>query len=390
MNKPNFSLSKQGTLFFVRNWLNRDEFVELVREQLNLFFFHFLNWSPSSQTLINMVYGSLTTKKVSSRLVDRILVALGGNAIKQADEKGTTEEQFRNCQITCQHLAKIVSKLNKDDHLIITHGNGPQAGNLLVQQEQTRNIVPAQSMDIAGAMTQGQIGFMLQNSLMNCLEDLGINIPVIAVVNQVLVDKNDREFFSDVASKPVGNFFTEEEAMELKKQHPEYIIKKVKPKGDRCWRRTVPSPDPIRNVEGTNIRKIVDAGVIVIASGGGGIPVILDDRRHYKGMEAVIDKDLAGERLAEVVGANIFLILTDAGGVFDDFNKPDRKEVKMMSLSEAKKDFEKGRFQPGTMGPKVKACIRFLEWGGEKAMIGSLYKAVETLEGKAGTLIYKD
>jgi carbamate kinase len=323
-------------------------------------------------------------------LVDRILVALGGNAIKQADEKGTTEEQFRNCQITCEHLAKIVSKLNKDDRLIITHGNGPQAGNLLVQQEAAKSIVPAQTMDIVGAMTQGQIGYMMQDSLANYLKDMEIDIPVTAVVNQVLVDKNDPEFTGDVASKPVGNFFTEEEAMQLKKEHPEYIIKKIKPQGEKAWRRTVPSPDPIKNIQGPNIRKIVDAGFVVIASGGGGIPTILDEKGHYKGVEAVIDKDLAGERLAEVVGANAFLILTDAGGIFDDFNKPDRNEVNRISLSEVKKDFANGRFQPGTMGPKVNACIRFLEWGGEKAMIGSLYKAVETLEGKAGTTIYKD
>ncbi|MFQ6081375.1 MAG: carbamate kinase [Candidatus Bathyarchaeia archaeon] len=318
----------------------------------------------------------------------RIVVALGGNAIKQAHEKGTPEEQFRNCAITCKLLAEIVKKMGKDDRLIITHGNGPQVGNLMVQQEEAKHIVPAQTMDIVGAMTQGQIGYMLQQTLMNYLRDMGIDTPVCGIVNQVLVNKDDPEFFGDAASKPVGNFFTEEEAMKIKKEHPEYIIKKVKPVGEKTWRRTVPSPDPIANVESVAIRKLVDAGVIVIASGGGGIPVILDEHGHYKGVEAVIDKDLAGERLAEVVDANVFLILTDVEKVKLNFGKPNEKDIDKMTLAEAKKYLKEGHFLPGSMGPKVKACIRFLEWGGEKAIITSLDKAVQALEGRTGTLIY--
>ncbi|KPV62573.1 MAG: Carbamate kinase [Candidatus Bathyarchaeota archaeon BA1] len=319
----------------------------------------------------------------------RILVALGGNAIKQADEKGTPEEQFRNCMITCKLLAEIVKRMGKDDRLIITHGNGPQAGNLMVQQEEAKYIVPPQTMDIVGAMTQGQIGYMLQQTLMNCLRDMGIDTPVCAVVNQVLVYRNDPDFFGEAASKPVGNFFTEEEATKIKKEHPEYIIKKVKPTGDRVWRRCVPSPDPMANVESVAIRKLVDAGAIVIASGGGGIPVILDEHGHYKGVEAVIDKDLAGERLAEVIDADVFLILTDVEKVRLNFGRPNEKEIDRMTLTEAKKFLGEGHFLPGSMGPKVKACIRFLEWGGEKAIITSLNKAVQALEGRTGTLIYR-
>ncbi|HHR85878.1 MAG TPA: carbamate kinase, partial [Candidatus Acetothermia bacterium] len=216
----------------------------------------------------------------------RLLIALGGNAIKQAHEEGTTEEQFRNCQVTTKLIAEIIKKMSPEDRLAITHGNGPQAGNLLVQQELGKAKVPAQSMDVVGAMTQGQIGYMLQQTLMNYLADSGLDRPVCAVVNQVLVTKDDPEFFGDAASKPVGNFFTEEEAQEIKCEHPEYIIKKVKPNGDRVWRRTVPSPDPIANVESEAIKRMVDAGIIVIASGGGGIPVIKDDHGHYTGVEA--------------------------------------------------------------------------------------------------------
>lgn len=319
----------------------------------------------------------------------RLLIALGGNAIKQAHEKGTTEEQFRNCMTTTKLIAEIVgnSMKKEEDRLIITHGNGPQAGNLLVQQEMGKAVVPAQTMDIVGAMTQGQIGYMLQQTLMNYLKDMGISVPICEVVNQVVVSKDDPEFFGDAASKPVGDFFTEEEAERLKKEHPEYIVKKVKLAGDRPWRRTVPSPDPIANVGSEAIKRMVDAGIIVIASGGGGIPVVLDERGHYKGVEAVIDKDLAGERLAEVVNADVFLILTDVEKAKLNFGKPNEKEIDTMTLSEARKYLAEGHFLPGSMGPKVKACIRFLEWGGERAIITSLDKAVDALEGRTGTRI---
>jgi carbamate kinase len=323
-------------------------------------------------------------------MAKRILVALGGNAIKQAGEKGTSEEQFQNCLTTCKLLAQIVKIMEKHDRLIITHGNGPQIGNLMVQQEEAKHVVPAQPMDIVGAMTQGQIGYMLQQTLMNCLTDEGIETPVCAVINQVRVDKDDPEFFGETASKPVGNFFTQEEAMMIKKGHPEYIIKKVKPVGEKAWRRIVPSPYPVANVEGAAIRKLVDTGAIVIASGGGGIPVILDEHGHYKGVEAVIDKDLAGEKLAEVVNANVFLVLTDVEKVKLNFGKPNEQDIDKITVTEAKKYLEEGHFLSGSMEPKVKACIRFLESGGEKAIVTSLDKAAKALEGKTGTLIYRD
>jgi len=320
----------------------------------------------------------------------RLLVALGGNAIKQAHEKGTPEEQFANCRLTTELLADIVSRMGEQDRLIITHGNGPQAGNLLVQQDVGKERVPAQTMDIVGAMTQGQIGYMLQQTLTNYLKEKGLNVPIAAVVNQVLVNKDDPEFFGEVASKPVGNFLTEEEAKQVKIDHPEYVVKKVKPNGERVWRRTVPSPDPITNVETEAIRRMVDAGIIVIASGGGGIPVVQDGNGRYKGVEAVIDKDLAGERLAEVVGADTFLILTDVEKAKLNYGKPNESEVGQVSLSQIKEYVEGSHFLPGSMGPKVKACIRFLEAGGQKAIITSLDKAVDALDGKTGTRIVPD
>ena len=318
-----------------------------------------------------------------------ILIALGGNAIKQSDEKGTSEEQFKNCWKTTEHISEIVKNLGEEDRLVITHGNGPQVGNLMVQQKLSQDVVPAHSMDVVGAMTQGQIGYMLQQTLMNHFKKMGLNVSVCTILNQVIVDKNDPEFIGENASKPVGNFLTEEEAKEMKKNNPGYILKKVKPTGERCWRRTVPSPDPISNSEGVVIKKLVDAGVIVIASGGGGIPVLEDEEGNYKGIEAVIDKDLAGERLAEIVGANIFLILTDVENAKINYGKANEKSLGKITFKEAKQYFDEGHFLAGSMGPKVKACLRFLENGGQKAIITSLDKALEAFKGQSGTIIEK-
>jgi carbamate kinase len=214
-----------------------------------------------------------------------------------------------------------------------------------------------------------------------------MKVPVVSVINQVLVDKNDQEFVGENASKPVGNFLTEEEAMKLKNEKG-WIVKKVKPNAPKPWRRTVPSPDPISNVEAEAIKILVNAGAVVIASGGGGIPVVKEDGK-LKGVEAVIDKDLAGERLAEVVEADTFLILTDVEKAKLNYGKPDEKSIDRMTVAEAKKYLAEGHFLAGSMGPKIKACIRFLEWGGKEAIVTSLDKAVDALEGKTGTRIMK-
>lgn len=317
----------------------------------------------------------------------RILVALGGNAIKQANEKGTAEEQFRNVMITAEHVVNMVKQLGKDDRLIITHGNGPQSGNLALQQDIAKSEIPAQPLDVVGAMTQGQIGFMFQNSIENIMAAKGMKVPVVSVVNQVLVDKSDLEFVGENASKPVGNFLTEEEAMKMKNEKG-WIVKKVKPNAPKPWRRTVPSPDPISNVEAEAIKILVNAGAVVIASGGGGIPVIKEDGK-LRGVEAVIDKDLAGERLAEVVEADTFLILTDVEKAKLNYGKQDERSIDRMTVAEAKKYLAEGHFLAGSMGPKIKACIRFLEWGGKEAIVTSLDKAVDALEGRTGTRIVK-
>ncbi len=319
----------------------------------------------------------------------KLLVALGGNAIKQADQEGTTEEQFAMCETTAVQLAKIVSDFKSGDWLAITHGNGPQSGNLSVQMESGKFAVPVQTLDVIGAMTQGQIGYMLQNMMQKHLKAHGVDKDVIAVVNQVIVDPDDPEFFGDTASKPVGNFFTEDEANDVKGKHPDYVCKLVKPSVEKGWRRCVPSPIPSANAEARVLSKILAQDVIVIASGGGGIPVMEDEQGNYKGLEAVIDKDRAGEVMAQAIGADTFMVLTDVEHALLNFGKDNPTPVGKVTLSEMKKYAEEGHFLAGSMGPKVGAAMKFVEDGGKRAIISSLDKAVDALEGKTGTIITK-
>ena len=319
----------------------------------------------------------------------KILVALGGNAIKQADQEGTTEEQFANCEETAEQLAKIVSEFKPGDWMAITHGNGPQSGNLSVQMEAGKDKVSVQTLDIIGAMTQGQIGYMLQNMMQKHLKAHGVDKDVIAVVNQVVVDPNDPEFTGDAASKPVGNFFTEAEAADVKKKNPDYVVKQVKPGVEKGWRRCVPSPIPSANAELRALSKILAQDIIVIASGGGGVPVREDSQGNYQGVEAVIDKDRAGEVLAQCLGADTFMVLTDVEHALINFGKDNEKAVGKVGLAEMKKYSEEGHFLAGSMGPKVQATMQFVEKGGKRAIITSLSKALDAIEGKTGTIITK-
>ena len=310
-----------------------------------------------------------------------VVIALGGNAIKQADEKGTAEEQFNNVAITCEQLIRM-NALNYK--LIITHGNGPQAGNLLIQQEEAKNLVPPQPLDVVGAMTQGQIGYMFQNILRDYFLRKGKDIPITTVVTQVLVDENDPDF--NDPSKPVGPFYTKEVAQELHETKG-YVVKQVKPKGEKTWRRVVPSPEPIRIIEADCIQALVAARAIIIASGGGGVPVKKNPDGTYTGLEAVIDKDKAGNVLAQAVDADIFLILTDVQHACINYGKQDEKTLGEISVEEAEKYLAEGHFLAGSMGPKMEAAIRFVKEGGDKSIITSLDHAVDALEGRTGTRI---
>jgi len=310
-----------------------------------------------------------------------VVIALGGNAIKQAGEVGTAEDQFRNVAISCEQLVEM----NKQDYLmVLTHGNGPQAGNLLIQQEEGSKLVPSMPLDVVDAMTQGEIGYMFQNQLQNAFCRDGRDIPIASIITQMIVDENDPDFLDP--SKPVGPFYTKEEAKELEKTKG-YIVKEARSGTDKNWRRVVPSPAPIGLVEAKVIRTLVGKRVIVITSGGGGIPVIKQPNGELVGIEAVIDKDMAGMKLAEVVDGDIFLVLTDVENVFINYGQENEKAIHTMTALEAKQYLSEGQFPEGSMAPKVRACLAFVENGGDRAIITSISQAVNALNGKAGTQI---
>ena len=335
------------------------------------------------------------------------MIALGGNAIKLRDEEGTTKEQMLNVSITCEQIVNLIKRQGEEDRIAITHGNGPQVGNLLIQQEEGSRLVPPQSFDVVGSMSQGQIGYMFQQTLQNYLSTAGermAEIPVISVINQVLVSLDDPEFLDP--TKPIGNFFSKEEAEALaeeqgyvidppagreylEKKRTGFVIKQVVPTGStpKPFRRVVPSPDPIKNVEGKVIKELVNMGVLVVASGGGGIPVIRNNGK-LQGVFSVIDKDKAGERLAEAINATHFLILTDVEYAMLDFGKTTQRPIKDMTVEQAEKYLADGHFLRGSMGPKVEACIRFIRWGGKSAIISSLDNVLDAVDGKSGTRIH--
>ena len=312
-----------------------------------------------------------------------LVVAFGGNAFQTKGEKGTPEDYWRNAYRSAEFLIKIIEEGYK---IAITHGNGPQVGIIAEWMMAGLKLkdLPPMTLDIAGSMTQGWLGYLIQQSLYNKLLEkglLGKKVKgVVTVVTQVLVDKGDPAFQNP--TKYIGPWYEEAEAKKISKELG--WVMKPDPRGG--WRRVVPSPDPIGPIEIEAIKRLVREGFIVIASGGGGIPVVKEDG-VLKGVEAVIDKDLAGERLATALGASTFLILTDVEKVYLNYGMPDQKPIDTMTVSEAKKYLEEGHFKPGSMGPKILASIRFIENGGKVAIIGHLKKAYEALKGVSGTRI---
>jgi len=310
-----------------------------------------------------------------------IVIALGGNAIKQSDQDGTTEEQVANVDVTAR---QVVSIMENGYRVVITHGNGPQAGNLLIQQEEAADLVPPQDLTVCGAMTQGQIGWMIQNRIGYHLQKRGIYKNAVSIVTQVCVDKQDPDFQDP--SKPVGPYYTKEQA-ELLHRKKGYVVREVKPGSSRPWRRVVPSPEPLEIVEKSAITSLLNQGFIVVASGGGGIPVTQNGDGCYTGVNAVIDKDKAGFKLAQAVKSDILMILTDVEQVFLNYNTDKQQALSSVSLEKCRKYYNEGHFLRGSMGPKILACTRFTEWSGKESIITSLEKASEALEGKAGTRI---
>jgi carbamate kinase len=309
----------------------------------------------------------------------RIVIALGGNVIKLPRQRGTYGEQLASIRAASHHILEFI---RQGFNVVITHGNGPQVGNLLVQQEAGGSQVPAQPMHICNAMTQGQMGYILQQTLMNELKSYNLSFNVVTMITQVLVDRHDPDF--QHPSKPVGPFYDPATKEKLESEKG-WRMKKVLPGGDTPFRRVVPSPDPIRILEVHALKKVVEAGMIVIASGGGGVPVILNEKGEFEGFEGVVDKDLAGEKLAEAVAADYFMVLTDVPKVKLGFGTPEEREIDRLNVEEARKYLKAGHFLAGSMAPKVLACIRFIEYGGEEAIITSLDRAWPAVQNQEGT-----
>jgi carbamate kinase len=308
----------------------------------------------------------------------RIVIALGGNAIKQWNQQGTAAEQYENVKISCAHIVKIIQR---GYQVVITHGNGPQVGALLLQQECSKDETPSMPLDVLVAMTEGSLGYVLQQNLLNQLRRKDVRRYVVTVVTQVLVDESDPAFKNP--TKPIGPFLTREEA-ERRRDQLGWIVKEDAGRG---WRRLVPSPRPLRVIQRHMIREAARSGHIVIACGGGGIPIKKNPDDSYAGVEAVIDKDLTSSVLATDVGAALLIILTAVPQVFINFGTPDQRALGAVTLEEIEDLYAQGHFPAGSMGPKIEAVVHFLKSGGRRALITNPESLPSAIEGRAGTHI---
>jgi len=310
----------------------------------------------------------------------RIVVALGGNAILRSGQRGTFTEQESNVAKTADQIVQMISA---GYEVVVTHGNGPQVGAAMIRHATAASIVPAMPMDCCGAETQGFIGYMLSQSIGNLLAARGIpGHDPVCLITRAEVSASDDAFRHP--TKPVGPFYSGDIALARTKTMGERWMEDA----GRGWRRVVPSPSPVRILESDAINRLADAGFLVIASGGGGIPVVKDENGFYRGVEAVIDKDFAGSRLAYDVGADVFMILTDVPCAAVDYNTERQKWIGNISARELGKLLSEGHFGIGSMKPKVEAALRFVESGGRKSIITNFNNAVAALDGKAGTVVF--
>ncbi|MDL2298134.1 carbamate kinase [Synergistaceae bacterium OttesenSCG-928-D05] len=311
----------------------------------------------------------------------KVVVALGGNALQEAGTPPTAEAQLEVIKKTCEYLADINAR---GYEMAVVHGNGPQVGRIVLGQEiaakQDSNL-PAMPFDVCGAMSQGYIGYQIQQCLRDALRNRNRNIPVVTLLTQVVVGEDDPAFKNP--TKPIGPFYSEDEAKKIAEEKG-YTMKEDAGRG---WRRVVASPTPKRITEIDSVKRLWDS-TIVITAGGGGIPVIENMDGSLTGVAAVIDKDLAAERLAEDMETDVLLILTEVDKVAINWGKPNQKALEHITVAEAIQYMEEGHFAPGSMYPKVFAAVKFARrFPGKKAIITSLYKAVDALEGKEGTVI---
>jgi len=307
-----------------------------------------------------------------------IVVSLGGNALIPGNSGGRIDEQFKVTEAT---MRQVVEMLRAGERVVLTHGNGPIVGNIVIRNEAAAHMIPPTPLYICGADSQGGIGFMTQQVLRNLLARAGIAREVATVVTQVVVDPEDPGFREP--TKPIGPFYSMEEATRLGRERKWRMAEDA----GRGWRHIVPSPDPLRIVEIAIIRTLVDAGHIVIAAGGGGVPVVEIEPGVYQGVEAVIDKDLASVVLARETGAKRLVIVTSVDQVAIHFRKPEQRLLDRLTLAEARRYYKEGHFPPGNMGPKILSAIRFLESGGEEVLITSPAQLNDAWHGRGGTRI---
>ncbi len=307
----------------------------------------------------------------------RITIALGGNALLKAGQKGTLQEQLENIRVACRQIAQLA----REHDLVITHGNGPQVGKILQQNEIGVELTPAMPLYVCGAMSQGQIGYLLQQELGAELARQGNPRDVVTVLTRVMVDPGDPSFQNP--TKPIGSFYSKEEAYTSMQEKNETWVED----SGRGWRKVVPSPMPRKILEEKAIKRLIESSSMVIAAGGGGIPVVPLEGGGYNGIEAVIDKDLAGELLAEIVDAEVLVILTDVSQVYLNYGKPDQHSLGDITAEELDQHYQGGHFAAGSMGPKVQAALRFARKEGKMAIITSIDGAVDAIQGQGGTRI---
>ncbi|WP_448516185.1 carbamate kinase [Pseudothermotoga sp.] len=307
------------------------------------------------------------------------VVAIGGNAVNRPGEKPTAENMLSAIE---EAMGYLVDMLDEYD-IVITHGNGPQVGNILIQQEMAKEVIPPFPIDVNDAQTQGSLGYMIVQALRNRLAERGLNREVAALITQIVVDKNDEAFKKP--SKPVGPFYTEEEARKLMMEKG-WIMKEDAGRG---WRRVVPSPKPLDIVEKEVIQMLLKNDVIVVAAGGGGIPVVRENGK-LKGIEAVIDKDRASALLAREINADELIILTGVEKVALNYGKPNQTLLDKLTVEEATKYLKEGHFPAGSMGPKIEAAIDFVSAIGRTCLITDMKKLKEALSGKTGTRVVRE
>jgi carbamate kinase len=308
-----------------------------------------------------------------------LVIALGGNAVSKPGLRGTIQEQFYSTLESMEHVAELVT--NGFDRILVTHGNGPQVGACILRSEIASKTVYPLPMDICVADTQGGMGYMIQQVLTNCLRKRGIKVPVVTAITQLLVDAHDPAF--DHPSKPVGMFYSEQEAKELMAGRGWTMREDA----GRGWRRVVPSPKPVRALEAEAIKALFERGTIVIAGGGGGVPVALNRHNAFYGIEAVIDKDLTSALLANEIGAETLVIMTGVEYAYAGFNTPNQRALATLTAEEVQLHLEHGEFADGSMRPKIEACLLFLKNGGKEAIVTSIPNCLAALRGKTGTHI---